>query len=572
MSKAAIPVIAYMAVHNGADFVRQAIESTIAAVDRFVVIEGAWGENVAVNGQPRSTDGTIEIIQELQEQYGKIDLWQHNDANQLAQRNRVFDHIPDDCWLFIQDHDEVWDPENLSQLWMLLQRTSSEAVKVKSFTFINDPYTYSPIAFPRCFRIRPGVRYRFCDPNHLVAGQRIVPVTPHEEISFFHYSYCHNPERFLEKKRERTHLHGRFPWDLEGDRVVRPEATVRFYDGPHPREMRDHPLMKVTPQRNGDHYVLIQHSGIGNLVHTTPLMRALRERDPRARLTVLTWPRSARILEGWPVVDEVVCDSPAGYYGRLAGRVKLTMISPVGALPLTPSVTEKSDDIWKLEFRAPWTKHEVEYHMDFARALGWEGETPESAVHVTPANREKVRDFLLDELIPEPFLVVNASYLKTDHWPRKHWGNVRYAEFLAEFTARHEWPVIFVGAKADSRDAQDIMRLTERWIGPVQDFHNLCGWSDDIKDTAALLERAALVVGNDGGLQHVAAAVGTPTVTVFTFTNHVKNAPRGDDARVVMIECAKRPMCQHNNHQNCQCLDVPVTDVTAAAEELLSRL
>lgn len=567
-----IPVVAYMAVHNGADFIRQSIESVITMVDRLVVIEGAWGENVAVNNEPRSTDGTLEIIGKLQEQYSTIDLWQYNDRDQLAQRNRIFDHIPDNCWLFIVDHDEVWDVKNLSRLSHLLQNTRDEAIKVKSLTFINDRYTYSPIAFPRCFRIQPGRKYRFCAPNDLIEGKRHMGVMPHEDIIFFHYSYCHNPDRFLQKKRERTHLDGHFPWNLRDGLIERPEANVRFYDGPHPSQMDDHPLMSVTPQRTGDHYVVIQHSGIGNLIHITPLLRTLRDMDPRARLTVLTWPRSARILQGWSVVDEVVCEAPATYYATLATPAKLTLLSPVGTLPITPDVERNSGDIWKLEFQAPWSKHEVEYHMDFARGLGWQGETPRSSVHICDNNRKKARQETLDRLISEPFLAISACYLKSDHWPKKHWGNERYARFLDWFVGEYDWPVVFVGSQADKRDAQKIIKLLEDLRGPVQDYHNLCGWSDDIKDTAALLELATIVVGNDGGLQHIAAAVDTPTVTIFTFTSITKNHPRGKKSLVAAIDCAKRSICQHGGYRNCDCLNVPVDMVIEKVEQALEGL
>lgn len=570
LHKKAIPVVGFMAVHNGADFIRQSIESVMPILDKLVVIEGAWGENVAVNGQKRSTDGTIAIVQELQESYpGKIDLWQYNDPNQLIQRNRIFDHIPSDCWLFIVDHDEVWDQDNLGELWRLLQQTDKEAIKVKSLTFINDPHTYSPIAFPRCFRIQPGRKYHFCAPNDLICDGRRMDVSPYEDIIFFHYSYCHSPFRFMEKKRERTHLHGHFPWELDGNRVVRKDANIQNYDGDHPETMAGHPIMSRRPVHDGDHYVIVQHSGIGNLIHLTPLCLALRELYPRARISILTWKRSSRILEDWPVVDDIWTGTPAQFFATLKQPPKEVMLSPVGTLP------GPYGGAMKLKFDTPWIMHESEYHMLFVREIGWgDREKPSAQVQVNQDNFQRAQQKILDSLISSPFLAVNACYLKSDHWPKKHWGNHNYAELLAWFAKEYGWPVVFVGSEADKRDAQEIIREMDSMLDPnvtAQDVHNFCGWSDDIKDTAALLSMATVTLGNDGGLQHISTAVDTPTVTVFTFTNHLKNQPEHPLSEIAMKDCDNRLMCQHGGHRTCQCLDVPIDLVKSALEKVISR-
>lgn len=566
MIKTTIPIIGYMAVHNGSDFIRQSIESVINSVDKFIILEGAWGENVAVNGQPRSTDGTLDILSELEEKYSdKIEIHQYNDRSQLAQRNRIFKHIPKDCWLFIVDHDEVWDNENLSKLQTLLQETSDPGIKVKSFTFINDPYSYAPIAFPRCFRIKFDNSYVFCAPNDLICNGKHVEVIPHEYIEFFHYSYCHSPERFLEKKRERTKLNGYFPWSLDSNnQVYRSDANIRSFNKEHPLIMNDHPIMSRKPVRNGDHYVIIQHSGIGNIIHTTPLAKALREMYPNARISILTWSRSARILEEWPVVDEVWVGDPNAYFAALKTPVKEVMLSPVGTLPLAQHVLKHNP--MKLQFKAPWVMHEAEYHMMFARELGWEGDSPCPEVYINSKNRERAQEKLTSLAIEGDFLAVNASYLHSDQWPKKHFGNKNYVELLSWFIDKYNWPIVFLGAQDDVRNATDIAKRLGKG-----DTYNLCGWSNDIKDTAAVLEMATITFGNDGAVQHISAAVDTPTVTVFTFTNNIKNQPQHPLSEIAMKECDNRLMCQHGGYNQCQCLNVPIDIVKSAIMKVINH-
>ena len=55
----------------------------------------------------------------------------------------------------------------------------------------------------------------------------------------------------------------------------------------------------------------------------------------------------------------------------------------------------------------------------------------------------------------------------------------------------------------------------------------------DLVEAAACLKRAALFVGNDSGLMHMAAAAGTPTLGLFGPTDERLYAPWGEKARIV---------------------------------------
>ncbi|MCX7021757.1 MAG: glycosyltransferase family 9 protein, partial [bacterium] len=69
--------------------------------------------------------------------------------------------------------------------------------------------------------------------------------------------------------------------------------------------------------------------------------------------------------------------------------------------------------------------------------------------------------------------------------------------------------------------------------------------------TAALLQRCAVVVGNDTGLTHLATAVGTPTVALFGPTTHQFGYfPRGAQARVLERTLDCRP-CTKNGLERC---------------------
>jgi ADP-heptose:LPS heptosyltransferase len=97
----------------------------------------------------------------------------------------------------------------------------------------------------------------------------------------------------------------------------------------------------------------------------------------------------------------------------------------------------------------------------------------------------------------------------------------------------------------------------------------------DIMGLAAILERARIVIANDSGPAHLAAAVGTPVVTLFGPTHEAFGfAPRGPAVRVISRDLPCRPCSIHGGtrcpRKRRACLDdIPPAEVLAAARELL---
>jgi len=260
-----IPIVGYMSVWNEAEYIEYSIRSVINHVDAFVVIEGAFQETIDTGGSPRSDDGTIEILKKLSKEFfPKLKVAESlPNLSQLKHRSFIFDLIPfhfpitvianNDYWLWLVDGDEVYDLQNVEKLKKILGATKADAIKIDSFTFVNNFRNYVKIAFPRCFRIHAEQEYFFSGPNHLMSTLReskkartwtqVGPEENHEDfVRFFHYSYCKSADRFTQKKKEREHVHGQFKWYLdENERVVSPGVNIRTFSGEHPEVMRGHP-------------------------------------------------------------------------------------------------------------------------------------------------------------------------------------------------------------------------------------------------------------------------------------------------------------------------------------------
>lgn len=321
---------------------------------------------------------------------------------------------------------------------------------------------------------------------------------------------------------------------------------------------------------NKEHIAFVIHSGIGNTLHIIPAIKAIRSIKPDAQIDILCWPRSYKVIEGLKEADNIIQTDPTAYLMSLKRKIDYLLVSPVGAI-VTPQMETLSDQVMRIKIpNGLWCQHEVEYNMQFAYNLGYEGEVPQGYVPINDSNISKVKEMLRIHDINK-FIAINAAFLKEDHWHLKHWGTEKFAYLLFKLQQKFpDYTIVFVGSKADQDEYEKIMAATLVFTFDPTKVFSFCGWSDDIKDTAALLSVAEVCVGNDGGLQHIAANVQTPTVTIFTFTNTIKNRPYANNAKIVALDCDRRLTCQHSgNYAECVCLDVPVSAVYATVKGVL---
>jgi heptosyltransferase-3 len=148
---------------------------------------------------------------------------------------------------------------------------------------------------------------------------------------------------------------------------------------------------------------------------------------------------------------------------------------------------------------------------------------PSPVVWTAPEDHARAAALLPDD---RPFVALAP----TANWAPKTWPAERFAEAfhaLAAGPLPGAVPVVFAGAGAWEREmAAPVLRL-------LPDAIDLAGRLS-VPEAAACLGRAALFIGNDSGLMHVAAAAGAPTIGLFGPTDAVTYAPWGRCATAVM--------------------------------------
>ena len=351
----------------------------------------------------------------------------------------------------------------------------------------------------------------------------------------------------------------------------------------------------------------VRLDNIGDVLMTTPALRALREAVPERHITLLASRAGAAVARHLPDVDEVIeYDAPwvngsrdagdpdeAALLARLrAGRFDAAAIFTVYSQNPLPAATVcflagierrlahcRENPYALLTHWLPETepqanlRHEVERQLALVRSVGATVADTRMRLRVDPAARESLARKLLQHGIGREgrdrdgrerrWILVHpgASAASRRYPPALH------AEALDLLAPAVDCPLLLTGdpgERALTREVASLMRPATR-----AQCVDLAG-ELTLAEFIALIESASLLIANNSGPVHLAAALGTPVVDLYALTNP-QHTPWMTPNRVLYrdVECrwCYRGECPEGHHA---CLrGVPPADVAQAARELL---
>ncbi|MBV8121472.1 MAG: glycosyltransferase family 9 protein [Alphaproteobacteria bacterium] len=262
---------------------------------------------------------------------------------------------------------------------------------------------------------------------------------------------------------------------------------------------------------------------IGDAVLSTGLLRHLIERYPGARLTIAAGPVAAPLFEAVPRLERLIVVDK-----RRWALHWLPLYAAVGARRWDLVVDLRGSALaWLLRSRArkvvaKGNSREHRVHQ-LGRLFGLD---PPPGPQLWTAPRHERR---AAALLPTgaPVLAIGPAA----NWRGKQWRGGRFAELACRLTAPGgPLPAARVAVLAARHERDQAVPLLQAI--PHSRLIDLIG-QVDLLTAAALLRRCALFVGNDTGLMHIAAAVGTPTLGLFGPSPIEKYAPWGPWTAVV---------------------------------------
>jgi heptosyltransferase-2 len=334
--------------------------------------------------------------------------------------------------------------------------------------------------------------------------------------------------------------------------------------------------------------LIVRTDRIGDAVLSTPAIKAARSALPDSYIAVMVSPQAREIIEGNPYLDEVIVFDKkisGGLWGTLGFADKLKrkhfdtalILHPVGRVHMILWLAGIKNRIGfdkKLGFfltkRIAHTKqlgekHERDYNFDILQAAGITTAQEELFVPVKSGDRSKIKHILKENGIGEGdgYVVMHPAA----SCPSKRWPAERFAQAADEIIEKFHKKIVIVAGANDRRFGQAVREAMDS--GALDLSGDL-----SVGELAALLEGAALLVSNDSGPVHIAAALKVPVVAIFGRNQPGLSTrrwgPLGKNNAVLHRDVGCIGCLAHECKNGFKCLlAIETAEVVAAAMELL---
>ncbi len=331
--------------------------------------------------------------------------------------------------------------------------------------------------------------------------------------------------------------------------------------------------------------LVVKLSSLGDILHVLPTVHELRVQLD-AEVDWVVHPEFASLVRCFADVDNVLTfprhhvlrelraslrELRAREYDLvvdLHGLFKSGLVACLarGKRKIAPSYAREGSSMFFRERAGRFnrTRHAVEQAFDTLDYLGLKRPSGQFRAALRPlegAANPAIPDFTEGSR--------TIAFAPVSRWPSKDWPAARYGELVALLLKRNPTlRIVIVGGKADIAVGETIVSAA-----PAVDakrIFNLCG-KTSIAESLALLAKCDLLIANDTGPVHMAAAVGTHCLVIFGPTRPDWTGPYGEGHRIIMRDLPCQPCLKHRCPRGDHvCMEsITAAEVTSIALEVL---
>jgi len=340
-----------------------------------------------------------------------------------------------------------------------------------------------------------------------------------------------------------------------------------------------------------ENILLIKPSSLGDVVMALPALSTLRRSFPRARISWLIRPEFAPLIEGHPHLDEIILfdrkslgrawRDPAAMreLAALISRLRRSRFDAVldlqglfrsASLAWLSGCKQRFGPIWRKELaryfyttaippRLEWV-HVVDYYLKLVEAMGVADLRVEFVLPEKSEAAATARDLLSRHSVdPGRYAVIVPGSAQVS----KCWPADRFAALADRLTSDHGLAVVATGSKSESVMIEQIQALAKHPI------INLAGRTS-LPELTEVLRMAKLVVSNDTGPGHIAAALGKPLVMMFSWSNPLRVGPYRRPECVVARDMTSRGLAIKSRNPQHAIQYITLEEVYAKTAEQLA--
>lgn len=346
--------------------------------------------------------------------------------------------------------------------------------------------------------------------------------------------------------------------------------------------------LKKKISNGADRILIVNVNWIGDVLFSTPAIRAIRQHYPSAFIACMVVPRCKEVLELNPHLNELIIYDEDDAHKNLFGKLKFIsalkkrhfntvflfhrsltrtlmvalsgihervgIYTPKRGFLLTRKVEPRSLDV-----------HKVEQFLNIVKAKGIGSSNKNMELFIGSDDERYAEEFLRTQEIREDeiLIVLNPG----GNWDLKRWPPENFAQLGDRLSDIYGARILITGADKDIGLGNVIFGMMRHKPSVV------CGRTT-LRQLAAILKRARLVISNDSGPMHVAISQGARTIALFGPTDPRITGPYGDGRYVVIHKSPQKRSCQAPCY-NLRCEDlacmraITVEDVIREAKALL---
>jgi glycosyltransferase involved in cell wall biosynthesis len=254
-----------MNIYNEIEWIDLAIQAVKDEFDEIVIVEGAYQIAIQSGANPRSNDGTLEVLNKYRDQKN-ITIIHANEQDHCFQNNKALEVLKAKGveWVLLVDGDEIWEKNNLKIIKNYMVSGEAKGIYqywVYFYNFVNDFDQFIEARMRRVYKITPGCSFLNGNenlqwPDHGKSVDTGQPVSYVSEIPQFcrgfHYTEIKTKNRWLLKKNylQKRDNNPRFKsWHVTEDGVQHDEMhMIKPFTKKHPKSVQEHELYKLWGQ------------------------------------------------------------------------------------------------------------------------------------------------------------------------------------------------------------------------------------------------------------------------------------------------------------------------------------
>jgi heptosyltransferase I len=344
--------------------------------------------------------------------------------------------------------------------------------------------------------------------------------------------------------------------------------------------------------------LIIKLSAIGDVIHTLPAAAFLKHVLPNAYIAWAVERRASAILQGSPVIDELIeidtralrknifsnttlatfrtqlssvkgADKSSGFDVAIdfQGLMKSGLVLKAANAPrrigfATNELREKLSRFFLTEqVQTASIPHVIEKNLALARAV-IDKPVPAALAYEFPIAVSLEDEKYVDEALgnyPGKFAIINPG----GGWITKLWSVEKFAEIADWLWDEYGITSLVTYGPGEENLAQAVQRNSRN--------NTALSFPSTLKQFVVLARRAQIFVGGDTGPLHIAAACGTPIAGIYGPTSPARNGPFNKYDITLGRDLWCRDQCHKRECWHWECMNIPVTEVMQAISIRLNK-